>query len=96
LRDAVRLNRARAEEALNRYQGTALAAFREVEQALAAEEWLLAQERSLGESVRQTEASRKLAVYAYRHGFIDLLTLLDSPTSATRPRFSQKQDVLRF
>lgn len=78
LRNAVKLNQARVEEALNRYHETALTAFREVEQALAAEEWLLAQKRSLGESVRQTEASRKLAVYAYRHGFIDILTLLDS------------------
>lgn len=97
LRNAVRLNRARVEEALNRYQGTALAAFREVEQALAAEEWLLAQEWSLGESVRQTEASRKLAVYSYRHGFIDILTLLDSYRStlnAESAHLAVKREIL--
>jgi outer membrane protein TolC len=28
--------------------------------------------------VRQTDASRKLAVYSYQHGLIEILTLLDS------------------
>ncbi len=78
LKGEIRLNRALAEEALNLYKNTALNAFREVEQSLAAEEWLRDQERALREAVEQTEASRKLAVYAYRHGFIEILTLLDS------------------
>ncbi|WP_347257560.1 TolC family protein, partial [Methylocaldum sp.] len=78
LKGEIRLNQALAEEALNVYKNTALDAFREVEQPLAAEEWLRDQERALGEAVEQTEASRKLAVYAYRHGFIEILTLLDS------------------
>jgi NodT family efflux transporter outer membrane factor (OMF) lipoprotein len=71
-------NEARVDEALNRYRDTALNAFREVEQALAAEEWLRGQEAALREAVEQTEASRKLAVYSYRNGFIEILTLLDS------------------
>lgn len=74
----IRLNRALTEEALNRYKNTALNAFREVEQSLAAEEWLREQEQALREAVQQTEASRKLAIYSYRHGFIEILTLLDS------------------
>jgi multidrug efflux system outer membrane protein len=74
----IRLNRALAEEALNFYKNTALNAFREVEQSLAAEEWLREQEQALREAVEQTEASRKLAIYSYRHGFIEILTLLDS------------------
>jgi outer membrane protein TolC len=71
-------NQARAEEALNVYKNTALNAFREVEQALAAEEWLRQQEISLRKAVEQTEASQKLAVYSYRNGLIEILTLLDS------------------
>jgi outer membrane protein, multidrug efflux system len=71
-------NQAHAEEALNLYKNTALNAFREVEQALAAEEWLRGQEISLRKAVEQTEASQKLAVYSYRNGLIQILTLLDS------------------
>lgn len=71
-------NRARAEEALNMYKNTVLNAFREVEQALAAEEWLREQEMALRKAVEQTESSQKLAVYSYRNGLIQILTLLDS------------------
>lgn len=71
-------NQARAEEALNFYKNTALNAFREVEQALEAEEWLRQQEISLRKAVEQTESSQKLAVYSYRNGLIEILTLLDS------------------
>jgi multidrug efflux system outer membrane protein len=78
LKGEIRLNEALTDEALNRYRGTALNAFREVEQALAAERWLREQEQALKEAVEQTEASRKLAVYSYRQGLIEILTLLDS------------------
>ncbi len=69
---------ARTEEALNLYKSTALNAFREVEQALAAEEWLRKQEIALRKAVEQTAASQQLAVYSYRNGLIEILTLLDS------------------
>jgi len=78
LKAGIRLNEAYAEEAFNHYQSTALNAFREVEQALAAESWLREQEQALKEAVEQTQASRKLAVYSYRQGLIEILTLLDS------------------
>ncbi len=71
-------NQAHAEEALNFYKNTALNAFREVEQALEAEEWLRQQEISLRKAVEQTESSQKLATYSYRNGLIEILTLLDS------------------
>ena len=71
-------NRAFASEALNIYKNTALNAFREVEQALATEEWLRQEEASLKKAVEQTESSQKLAVYSYRNGIIGILTLLDS------------------
>ncbi len=78
LLETIRLNRARVEEAVNRYRETALGAFREVEQALAAESWLRRQAQALAEAVAQTAASRQLAVYSYRQGLTDILTLLDS------------------
>ena len=78
IRGGVQLNEARVEEALSSYQNVALNAFREVEQALAAEEWLREQEKVLREAVEQTRASRELALYYYRLGFIQILTLLDS------------------
>ncbi len=74
----IRLNKALVDEALNSYRGAALNAFREVEQALAAEQWLRIREQALREAVAQTEASRKLAVYSYGQGLIEILTLLDS------------------
>ncbi len=78
LKGEIRLNEALTKEALNQYRSTALNAFREVEQALAAEQWLRAQEQALQEAVEQTEASRKLAVTSYQQGLIEILTLLDS------------------
>ena len=78
LKGEIRLNEALTKEALNHYRSTALNAFREVEQALAAEQWLRAQEQALQEAVEQTEASRKLAVTSYQQGLIEILTLLDS------------------
>lgn len=74
----IQLQEARVAEAFNQYQSVALNAFREVEQALAAEAWLREQELALREAVAQTQASQQSAVYAYRNGFIEILTLLDS------------------
>ncbi|AMK76727.1 transporter [Methylomonas methanica] len=78
LQGEIRFNEAKVQEVFNQYQSVALNAFREVEQALAAEAWLRTQEQTLREAVEQTEASRKLAVYSYRQGLIEILTLLDS------------------
>lgn len=85
----ISLQKARVEEALNRYRDTVLNAFREVEQTLAAEGRLREQARALQEAVRQTDASRKLAVYSYRHGLIEILTLLDSYRSTLSAQSSQ-------
>lgn len=78
IRGGIQLTQARVQEAYNRYQEVALNAFREVEQALAAEEWLHQQESALREAVHQIGASQELALYSYRHGYIQILTLLDS------------------
>jgi outer membrane protein TolC len=78
IQGAIQLREAHVEEALNPNRSAALTAFREVAQMLAAEEWLRGQEKALKEAVEQTEASRRLAIYSYRLGMIEILTLLDS------------------
>lgn len=78
LQGEIALQKSQVEEALNNYRQTALTAFSEVEQTLAAEEWLRKQEQAFLTNVQQTEGSRKAAVKAYRHGTIQILTLLDS------------------
>jgi NodT family efflux transporter outer membrane factor (OMF) lipoprotein len=97
IRGEINLNEARAEEALNLYKNTALNAFREVEQVLAADEWLREQEKALRQAVEQTEASRKLAIYSYQLGMIEILTLLDSYRStlnAQSAHISVKRQLL--
>jgi multidrug efflux system outer membrane protein len=69
---------AQSEEALHRYRETALNALREAEQSLSAEDWLKGRQQALAETVEKTETSRSLAIYAYRNGNADILTLLDS------------------
>lgn len=97
IRGEIQLNQAQAEEALNLYKGTALNAFREVEQVLAADEWLREEEKALRNAVEQTQASRKLAVYSYQLGYIEILTLLDSYRStliAQSAHLSVKRQLL--
>jgi outer membrane protein, multidrug efflux system len=68
-----------------------------VEQVLAADEWLRKQEEALRKAVEQTEASRKLAIYSYRLGLIEILTLLDSYRStlnAQSAHISVKRQLL--
>ena len=88
LKGEIRLNEALTQEAFNKYRTTALNAFREVEQALAAEQWLRAQELALLEAMEQTEASRKMAVTSYQQGLIEILTLLDSYRSTLNAQSS--------
>lgn len=92
LQSEIRLNEAKIQDVFNQYQSIALNAFREVEQALAAESRLREQEKSLREAVNQTEASRKLAVYSYQQGLIEILTLLDS----YRSTFNAQSSHLRI
>lgn len=97
IRGEINLNEARAEEAFNLYKNTALNAFREVEQVLAADEWLREREKALRQAVEQTEASRRLAIYSYQLGIIEILTLLDSYRStlnAQSAHISVKRQLL--
>lgn len=86
LQGDIALKEAQVKEAWNSYQQTALNAFKEVEQSLAADEWLRAKEAALAEAVKQAEGSQSMAVYAYRQGFIQILTLLDSYRSTRNAR----------
>ncbi|MDO9006526.1 MAG: efflux transporter outer membrane subunit [Aquabacterium sp.] len=72
------LQAAHSEEALHSYRETVLNGLREVEQSLAAEDWLIGRKQALAATAKQTETSRALAIYAYRNGSVDILTLLDS------------------
>lgn len=86
LRADIERRTAEVEESLNRYRDTVLNAWREAETALAAETRLRQEEIALAEAVRRTEASQKFAVYAYRYGFVEILTLLDSYRSTLNAR----------
>jgi NodT family efflux transporter outer membrane factor (OMF) lipoprotein len=86
LTNEIKLNEARVTEALANYRQTALTAFREVEQALAAEEWLREQERSLLEAAEKAEENKQAVIYAYRNGLTDILTLLDNYRSVLNTR----------
>ncbi|SMF97466.1 efflux transporter, outer membrane factor (OMF) lipoprotein, NodT family [Methylomagnum ishizawai] len=77
---------AQVEEALQLYREAALNAFREVEQALAAERWLSEREHALTATLARTETSRKLAIDAYRNGTVEILPLLDSYRSTLNAR----------
>lgn len=78
LMGVVDFNRAQKQQAVNEYRETVLNAFCQVEQALTSEQHLREQEVTLREAVEQTQASRRLAIHSYQHGFIQILTLLDS------------------
>jgi len=90
------LNAAKSEEALHLYRETVLTAFRETEQSLAAEDWLKGREQALAETVKKTETSRSLAIYAYRNGSVDILTLLDSYRSTLIARTALLDARLRL
>ncbi len=86
LSNEIKRNEARVVEALANYRQTALTAFREVEQTLAAEEWLRGQEQSLLAAARHAEENKQAVVYAYRNGLADILTLLDNYRSVLSTR----------
>lgn len=82
LRAGIKQSRARYDEALNQYASIMLTAFREVETALAAEQFLMEQERSLATASSEAERSEKLALSQYSRGLVDVLTVLDSQQRA--------------
>lgn len=74
----VRQSRARYDELLQTYASGALTAFREVETALAAEQFLLGQADALARAAREAETAERLALGQYEKGLTPALTLLDT------------------
>lgn len=82
LRANVKLNEARAREALEAYHSIVLRAFGEVEVALASESQLRQREIDLVEARRQSSEALRLAEERYFAGLIEFVTLTESQRSA--------------
>ena len=82
LKATVSQNEALAREAAASYEGSILAAYNEVESALAAEDVLARREKALEEATKQSLAARDLAEQRYRLGLEDIITLLSSQRTA--------------
>jgi NodT family efflux transporter outer membrane factor (OMF) lipoprotein len=90
LRGGVELSEARYREIAERYVQQVLRAFSEVELALAAERFLVDQERALAEAALQSIASEKLAENRYDAGLQDYLSYLE----AQRNSFLAQSELL--
>ena len=82
LKAGVSLNQARAEEAAARYESAVLAAYNDVETALAAEEVIRRRGQALKAATEQSVAARELAEQRYRSGLTGIITLLASQRTA--------------
>ena len=82
LRANVDLSQARMRQALAAFQGEALRAFGEVENALAAEQWLGRREEELKRAFEQASAAKALAEDRYRRGLEIFATVLDAQRRA--------------
>lgn len=82
LKAGVTLNQARAEEAAARYESAVLAAYNDVEAALAAEEVIRRRRQALEEAAEQSLAARDLAEQRYRAGLAGIVTLLSAQRTA--------------
>ena len=78
LKAGMDLQRARYDETLQTYASSVLTAFREVETALAAEQFLLSQQSALERASTEAERAESLALGQYEKGLSDVLTLLDT------------------
>ncbi len=82
LKAGVSHNQARAEEATARYESAVLAAYNDVEAALAAEAVILRRQQALEAATEQSVAARDLAEQRYRSGLADIITLLAAQRTA--------------
>ena len=76
------LAEANEDEALALYAQTVLDAFKEVETAIAAENFLTQQERALLSSVKEQKAALQLAQQQYEGGLVGIITLLETQRRA--------------
>ena len=78
LRANVRVQKARAEQALDTYRQTVLVALEDAENALVAYAKEQTRRRSLAQSVQSSEAAFHLSSDLYRSGLVDFLNVLDA------------------
>jgi len=78
LRANVRVQQARAEQALDTYRQTVLVALEDAENALVAYAKEQTRRRSLAQSVQSSEAAFHLSSDLYRSGLVDFLNVLDA------------------
>ncbi len=82
LKAGVSLNQALAEEAAARYESAILAAYNDVEAALAAEAVIRRRQQALEEATEQSVSARDLAEQRYRSGLAGIITLLAAQRTA--------------
>jgi outer membrane protein, multidrug efflux system len=78
LRANVRVQKARAEQALDTYRETVLVALEDAENALVAYAKEQTRRRSLAQSVQSSETAFQLSSELYRSGLVDFLNVLDA------------------
>jgi len=78
----VKIARAQYDEAAANYRETVLTAFREVEDDLAAERFLVTQQKDQDDATRAAEKTRDLALTRYRDGAADYLEVTTAQTAA--------------
>lgn len=81
IRNNVRVQDARLQQALTAYRETVLQAAREVEDAIASLNGARAQHRILAESVVVAERANEVALLRFREGFADYQRVLDAQTA---------------
>ncbi|NNE94286.1 MAG: efflux transporter outer membrane subunit [Verrucomicrobiales bacterium] len=84
LRSEIRLSEAERDEIAATYAETALTAFREVETALAAEQYYLRQLAALEKAVEESDRAERLSLDQYEKGIpgVDIITVLESQRRA--------------
>jgi NodT family efflux transporter outer membrane factor (OMF) lipoprotein len=90
IRNNVRVQDARLQQALVNYRETVIQAARDVEDAMASLDGSLAQESILQQTVESAKRSNELSVLRYREGFSDYQRVLDAQKSL----FSQQQRLI--
>ena len=81
-RGGVQVARGEFDEAAATYRQTVLVAFREVEDDLASQRFLAAQEREQSQAAAAAEHTRELALIRYRDGAADYLEVVTAQTAA--------------
>jgi NodT family efflux transporter outer membrane factor (OMF) lipoprotein len=85
----LQLNKARYDELLQNYRKTAISAFSDVENALAAVKQTAAQQQAQQDAARSAKTAFDMSQRQFREGYVDILTVLNTQRS-----FFSAQDAL--